>query len=574
MGSTVQSDPAGAVRLSRRQLLRAAAGGAATTLAVSLLAACGSNAVGVSSPVGASKTTSSAKAVQLPAYIPIQGPKPDVPGTAAGIDPAFKTFPKELFKAVKEPPSKGGEVSIMVWDITTPMSPLGQNPAWQEINKQAGANIKLTIVPFADYNTRLAAVVAGNDLPDALFIPPGNANLQAFGEFLKAKCEDLTPYLSGDNIKAYPNLAGFRTNTWKVTLYNNGIFGVPSQYPIFFWVMWVHKELFDAVSPTWPTSADDFKKMMQEVTKPSADVYGIVTETGTGFNVYTGMFPAMFGAPNQWQVEPGGKLTRTIETEQYKAAVGFARDLYKLGVFTPNSSTNNNVQSKAQFAQRKAAVRWDGFTAAGAQFWNTAPTLKPPSNIRTVPPFAADGKSKPLYWFGSGTFGMTVLKKASPQRIKQLLGIINFIASPFGSEENLLISYGIKGVDYNLNAKGNPILTSKGQSDVNPLLWTSGKNPVPVLFNPNFEQFGPTMQADERAMFPAGTYDPTIPFYSPTNGTKAGTLNQALVDGLDGIVAGRRPLTDFDQLVSAWRKNGGDQIRAEYQQALQASGSA
>ena len=45
-------------------------------------------------------------------------------------------------------------------------------------------------------------------------------------------------------------------------------------------------------------------------------------------------------------------------------------------------------------------------------------------------------------------------------------------------------------------------------------------------------------------------------------------MNQALIDGITDIVAGRRPLGDFDQLVKDWRNNGGDQIRHEYEQAL------
>jgi putative aldouronate transport system substrate-binding protein len=309
------------------------------------------------------------------------------------------------------------------------------------------------------------------------------------------------------------------------------------------------------------------------VTKPDKGVWGIVTETGTGYTTSNGMFPAMFDAPNQWRVEPSGKFTRTWETDEYKASVGYARDLYKLGVFTPSSDTNNNVQSKAEFAQRKAAVRWDGFVAAARQYWDAAPTLSPPSHIRTVPPFSADGKAKPVYWFGTGSFGMTILKKAPDARIKEVLRIINYIASPFGSEEYMLVNYGIKGVHYTLDDKGNPVVTTKGKSDVNSSLWTSGKSSPPILYYPSSADFAPTMQGDEKAMFPAGTFDPTTPLYSPTN-SATGALTRTFNDGLSDVVAGRRPLSDFDQLVKDWLAGGGEKIKAEYQQALQDSGAS
>jgi putative aldouronate transport system substrate-binding protein len=47
-------------------------------------------------------------------------------------------------------------------------------------------------------------------------------------------------------------------------------------------------------------------------------------------------------------------------------------------------------------------------------------------------------------------------------------------------------------------------------------------------------------------------------------------LLKNFTDGLVDFVVGRRPLSDYDQLVSDWRSNGGDQMRTEFQQAYSA----
>ena len=52
-----------------------------------------------------------------------------------------------------------------------------------------------------------------------------------------------------------------------------------------------------------------------------------------------------------------------------------------------------------------------------------------------------------------------------------------------------------------------------------------------------------------------------------------GSILSAL-DVLGDLVAGRRPLTDYDQLVKDWQSNGGEQIRAELEQQLAARGKA
>ena len=64
-----------------------------------------------------------------------------------------------------------------------------------------------------------------------------------------------------------------------------------------------------------------------------------------------------------------------------------------------------------------------------------------------------------------------------------------------------------------------------------------------------------------------GVADPSIGLYSNTNANKGNLLNQAMLDGLAEIVKGPQPLTAFDQLVKDRRANGGDQIRAELEQA-------
>jgi hypothetical protein len=46
-------------------------------------------------------------------------------------------------------------------------------------------------------------------------------------------------------------------------------------------------------------------------------------------------------------------------------------------------------------------------------------------------------------------------------------------------------------------------------------------------------------------------------------------LNQPLTDGLYNIIFGRENIGTLDGVVKQWRTNGGDQIRAELERALQ-----
>lgn len=57
------------------------------------------------------------------------------------------------------------------------------------------------------------------------------------------------------------------------------------------------------------------------------------------------------------------------------------------------------------------------------------------------------------------------------------------------------------------------------------------------------------------------------PLYSPTDAKMSKLLQTALDDTRKSIMQGRVPLSEWDDAMKNWRKEAGDRIRAEYEQA-------
>jgi putative aldouronate transport system substrate-binding protein len=566
---------AGTPVLDRRSFLRRA--GAATVGLSFLIEACTAGAPaspaggGASQPAAAptvkgNPAAASASKLKLPTYVPGVGPKPDLAPTDAGVQAGYLTYPKERIKSVQRTPGLGSDVTAIASLIGAPPSAVDQNPAWQEINKQLNVNMKLQAVAQADYPTRTATLMAGNDLPDLFYIASVTAGVP---QFLKSSYADLTPYLAGDAVKDYPNLAAFPTAAWRNSTFDGAIMAIPNLRAQFQYTWFVNQTWMDRIGASHPKNADEFKRVLVEMTRPAANQWGIA-ELAPGFGlVFTGRGDApqtaMFGAPNNWAVDASGKFTKDYETEQFKAALGYVRDLYAAGVFHPDRGMNNTTE-KTYFMGGRAGIIANGWLSYPAEFWDVGLKQNPPIKIRVLDPVSHDG-SKPIrHRFAGGLYGrITAIKNGPPERVKELLRVMDYIAAPFGSQESLLMEYGVQEVDFTFDAQGNPVKTEKGKTDTLVPWFYLAVHPA-VLYNANDPEFTRTAYAEEQKMVPIMIDDPSVGLYSPTDAAKGATLTAKFADGIAEIVTGANPLSAFDQLVKDWRSAGGDQLRTEYQQ--------
>jgi putative aldouronate transport system substrate-binding protein len=568
---------------SRRRFLRVAGRVAGGAMAVPLLAACAPTGPGATParPAAAVPTTTGAAANSVyPRYAAFTGgPKADYPAMGPMYDDGFNSYPASPFKAIAEAPGTGSNVNIMSIQLFPPPAPLDQNPAWQAVNKALNANVNFQIVTSADYPVKLGTVMASNDIPDLLYVysrPGASSTLAAASgtpQFLQAQAADLTPYLAGDAAKDYPYLAAIPTTTWKNAgcAFQNHLYMVPIHRYLPGQMFVKNVSVWDRdIGPDYvPKSADDFKRVLQTLTKPQQEFYGI--GAGQDSVMYVLTFASIFGAPNGWRLESDGKLTKDIETPEFKETVGYVRDLFASAVFHPNTMTwASGVIARAQFAIGKFGIFRDPING-WQDGWRQALQTSQPFDVRPVPLFPAHEGGKTQHFVTGGHLWATALKKGTPERTKELLRILNWLAAPFGSVEHQLLNFGVKGTDYTLDDKGNPTLTPQGNVDANYVPWKYVVGAPWVFYTPDLPNYAKVMYDTEHMLMPSAVSDPTFGQISVTNFTKGFTLTQTLNDALVDMVVGRRPLTDYDQVVKDWQTNGGDVIRKEYQESIAAS---
>lgn len=552
-------------KLSRRGLLRLGALTAAGLAASPLLAACGDGSAG---PAAKAQGLT----VKLPTYTPLTGAAAaDLPGTAAGLPAGYFKYPAQLFKSVAKPPMSGGKITMATQTFLPPPPAREQNATWQEIEKRLGGTADVTIVSADDWATKFNTMVAGGSLPD-LFLYMSTQGVNNLPAFLDSQCADLTPFLSGDKIKEYPNLAAIPEVFWKECILGGKLYGLPIPRGLAGGLGFYRADMFAEAGVTDLAQITDTERLfevLKEVTRPKENRYGLVTATGGAFGM--SIFAQLFGAPLSWRLDKAtGKLTNTLETEEYRAAVEFTRKLREAGVIYPGSEGFDALKRKNEFNAGKAALTYDGMPAylGPTGYLQTQKKIDPKADPRPLMPIGA----KAVAYLNNKNFGLNLVKKADEAKIKEVLRVVDFFAAPFGSEEYTLLYYGMDGADFTRDASGNPALTEAGAKNTT-VPWKYFGAPTQAIFDATSQDAVRLTHEALSKMIAVGVEDPTTGLYSPASESKYEALYTMRSDRITSIIAGRAEMSDLDQLIKDWRAQGGDQARKEFEEVIQKAGS-
>lgn len=551
--------------VSRRTVLKGAVATGALSALAPVLAACGTGG-------GTGAAESSNAGVRLPTYTPLaHGPVPDLPASPDGVLAGFLKYPASPVRVMSGTPGDGSTVAAFV-ETYSPVAPaLGSNTYWQALNKALGVTLDMQVVPAADYTDKLNTIVAGSSLPDLVQIrnvplPPDLPSL------LRAEFADLSEFLAGDAVRAYPMLANIPTVYWKSTcVWNGALYGIPIPRSIMGDVFYYRADILarKGLNPR-PASYAEFAALCRELADSKHNVWAL-----TAADVAFGFIEQMLGVPNNattftgW-TERGGKLVNSIELPETKEALARCAELWQQGLIHPDSfgtaTTDLTTNYKQWFNAGSAVLDLDNWTAWW-QFY--AQNVAGPSfRVGGMLPPDYDSGSKAITWQATpSSFSFTAVKKAPKARLKVLLKVCDWLAAPFGSAEYLLKTYGVSGTDW-VRKNGDLAQTSTGTDEVPGLGVGYVAAPPYPLYYPDLASATTDVHTFMARSLPMSVGDPTTGLYAQTSATKGPGLTNQITDARHAIMQGQQPLSSWDEAVATWRSSGGDQMRAEFETAL------
>jgi ABC-type glycerol-3-phosphate transport system substrate-binding protein len=541
--------------LDRRHFLALMGLGAATVAGSGVLTGCTKKETS-----GNGGTNQEQLSKVLPRYIQSTSVQADIPGAAgkngALSDAVFLKYPDNPVATVSGTPGKGGSYTAMtpLWGSIPPSS---GNPYYEAVNGALGATFTMQPADGNSYADKLPPLFAADKLPDWIQIAPWMGGKLNFAKAVGEKFVDLTPYLAGNAIEAYPNLANISTAAWTAGVWNGKLYGIPVLSGGFniTGTYFYREDILDqlGIDAANVKNPDDLAALGKQLTDAKGGRWAFDDMFGNGGVYAAQIFKFALG----WDLDSSGKLTHKYESEGMLAALDWHQKLVKAGYVHPDAVAGNSEVDQ-RFRSGKVLCH-----AGGNGVWNgddaqSGSAANPSYNRQAFKALSID--DKPEIEIGSGAGWFSYLnKKLSDEQIKECLAVANYLAAPYGSKEWLVANFGGQG-DLSEMKDGNPVLTEKGGKYVAttyqflagpPSVLVPKAGFVDVAKDNGAWQAEMVQYAVKRVFFGMNVTDPAQ--YS--------NIDQPVLDALTDVRFGRKTLQDYKDAVETWRKAGGNAVR-------------
>lgn len=500
----------------------------------------------------------------VPARVPFELPglTPDLPGNEF-VAPGFLTRPAEMLQAVTTKPiTSGKEVTAMtpLWGTVPPG--LGSNSYFDAVNERLGGTVRFNISDGNTYVQKLTTLLASGDVPEMIQVPGWELiKIARFTEAANKLFADLSPYLAGDKAREFPLLANYDTAAWQYGVFGGVLQGIPWQNEPFPLATFVRQDILDELGLEQPRSADDLLTLGKELTDPRKKRWA--------FGGMDQEIQRAFGSPREWRKTPQGTLVHKYETEEFAASVEFLTKLFQNGWVHPEIVANKDADQKAPFGSGQIVIMKDGPGAWHENLGRFRPD-NPKFDQQAVPPYPAKAGGTPIVWRNEPASMFCFIKKGlGDARTRELLAIANWCSAPFGTQEYELVFNGVEGEHYTVE-DGKVQQTALGRKEVAPTyLFLAGRPPVNAHSQyPGLVQALHTWQTGAAELLED---DPFVGIRVEVPSRMA-ALVQPTEDKLNEIYRGKRPVSEWKQIVKEWQEQGGNEAREFYSKVARDNG--
>jgi len=462
---------------------------------------------------------------------------------------------------------EAAELDSVTWMsiLHTPTTPTSGGPIEQGIAELTGTEVKFQWVPAASADEKINAVLASDTLADINTLTNiGNASVRnalASGQFW-----DVEPYLS-----EFENLAAIDEETIASARVEGKLYGVPFTKPKARYGVLIRQDWLDNLGLEVPHTLEDLAEVAVAFANDDPDGNGVDDTTGfidrlESFRLGFRMLAGYFGAGNRFEVTEDDEVVPTFQTETFKEAMAWYRDLYQQGAVNNEFVTVQKQNQQDAIAQNKGGIVVTGLFEA-RNYMNIALNADPntPMAWALVNDMTYGDVPRRILSDTNGGFGGWMAIPTTRVKTEgELRAILGFIDRLLEEDAFMLMTNGVEGTHYEIDAEGSVSIIdgTKWEQEVQPYnasrpsdarVYSKDSTPYVNLGNELIE---------ENAEF--AVVDPSLPLSSPTYDQRWSVLEQGAIDAYNKYMVGQLDMAGYEAAIEDLRGQGLDKIIEEF----------
>lgn len=461
--------------------------------------------------------------------------------------------------------TSAAQKNISILSITFTGTPIkADDPSVKALEKLTGYKIKLEWILNSSYEDQLNTRMASGNLPALVAITGktssviSNARAGAFW--------DITKYY-----KNYPNLAQANQDIMNNISIDGKYYGIYRVRPLGRNGISYRKDWLTNVGLSEPKTMDELYNVMKAFRQKDPDKNGKLDTYGMTWCKFFGpldQIATAFGAPNKFTITSSGTLTPAFATPEYMDSMKWMKKLYYEGLVNKDYAAMETSNWTKDFQNGKSGVHIDVTDQAWRYQKAFIEQFKMPSDIVWVEGMPAGPKGKRVF-ATSGNAGFVAISKAGAPTEQAMKDALAFLDMTNSKEGQNILNWGVEGINYDLNDKGEatrrPFPTGDPNEGFNQFMTNCVDNQlIPEALQP-VQKRSLEVQAENIQYCIS---DPTAPFTSDTYAKNGSQLDQMINDARNQFIAGQLDEAGFNKVVDQWYVQGGNKICVEYATAI------
>lgn len=471
-------------------------------------------------------------------------------------------------------------VSIMLPDVTgNALSNENSDKVIQMIEDHTGVKVDWRWEQDSTFEEKFGLTLMDRDNMPMILTGKRDITANVVDAARKGAFWDLTPFL--EDSASYPNLSQYNKNTMKAMTVDGKIIALyrgreVGRFGLTYRTDWAEKV---GITKT-PETVEDVYDMMYKFTYNDPDGNGKQDTYGLEMTKYTGpldIIQTWFGCGNEW-VDHDGKLIPVHQTSEYREALKWMRKIYEEGLIRKDWAAVDSGTFSDALKKGEAGVFVDVQDSAN-RIWRYYMNNKVPSavdssklaSMTTVGPIA--GKTLAT----SGYNGYFLITKAGAKTEEDVKNCLHFLDKMCDDEMLVLGDYGLEGIDWNLNDKGEIVKTNALNFEKQAAVGINGA----FCYIPNSQPTEPKIYKDEPTIAQEEGYaksrevavvNPALGYLvsSEVNAEVGTDIEQIIDDARTQYICGQIDDAGFDAAAQTWLDRGGDRLIEDINKMYQA----